>query len=34
MFLTTDAVIVDNPKPECSCNHGAWAWDMWWMGMY
>ena len=34
MFLTTDAVIVDNPKPECSCNHGAWAGDMWWMGMY
>ena len=34
MFLTTDAVIVDNPKPECSCNHWAWAPDMWWMGMY
>lgn len=34
MFLTTDAVIVDNPKPECNCNHGAWAGDMWWMGMY
>ena len=34
MFLTTDAVIVDNPKPECSCNHWAWAPDMWWMWMY
>ena len=33
MFLTTDAVIVDNPKPECSCNHG-WQPDMWWMWMY
>ncbi len=35
MFLTTDAVIVDNPKPECHCNCGqAWAGDMWWMWMY
>ncbi len=34
MFLTTDAVIVDNPKQECHCHHGAWAGDMWWMGMY
>lgn len=34
MFLTTDAVIVDNPKLECSCNHWAWAPDMWWMWMY
>ena len=33
MFLTTDAVIVDNPKPECNCNHG-WQPDMWWMWMY
>ena len=31
MFLTTDAVIVDNPKPED--HHDHWA-DMWWMGMY
>lgn len=35
MFLTTDAVIVDNPKPECHCNCGqSWAGDMWWMWMY
>lgn len=35
MFLTTDAVIVDNPKPECHCNCGqGWAGDMWWMWMY
>ena len=33
MFLTTDAVIVENPKPECNCSHG-WQPDMWWMGMY
>ncbi len=32
MFLTTDAVIVDNPKPED--HHDHWAPDMWWMGMY
>lgn len=32
MFLTTDAVIVDNPKPE-DHHHDHWA-DMWWMGMY
>lgn len=35
MFLTTDAVIVDNPKQDCHC---AWSWnwapDMWWMWMY
>ena len=31
MFLTTDAVIVDNPKPED--HHDHWA-DMWWMWIY
>jgi len=34
MFLTTDAVIVDAPKKECSwsCWHGWWWAGMWWMG--
>jgi hypothetical protein len=44
MFLTTDAVIVDAPKKDCSCDgHWAWwamwggmwwMWGMWWMDMY
>lgn len=42
MFLTTDAVIVDEPKKDdcwgaCSAGAGAmwgmgWMWGMWWMG--
>lgn len=33
MFLTTETVIVDSPKPECNCghSHGAEA-GMWGMG--
>jgi hypothetical protein len=40
MFLTTDAVIVDAPKKDCSCDNNwvwawmGWMWGMWWMDMY
>lgn len=32
MFLTTEAVIVDNPKKEEPMQAPAWMWGMWWMG--